>query len=62
MEVNGFKPDHVILLPQNRQLLTLMTIIRDVNTTGTLFTSTVQKIARQLITLGKAPTSVDLIT
>ncbi|RHZ52479.1 hypothetical protein CDV55_102853 [Aspergillus turcosus] len=51
MEVNGFKPDQVILLPQNCQLLTLMTIIRDVNTTGTLFTSTVQKIARQLMTL-----------
>ncbi|KAF7122884.1 hypothetical protein CNMCM5793_000994 [Aspergillus hiratsukae] len=48
--VNGFKQDQVIFLPQTRQLLTLMTIIRDVNTTGTLFTSTVQKIARQLIT------------
>ncbi|RHZ49391.1 uracil phosphoribosyltransferase [Aspergillus thermomutatus] len=49
--VNGFKQDQVILLPQNRQLLTLMTIIRDVNTTGTLFTSTVEKVARQLVTL-----------
>ncbi|EAW15314.1 uracil phosphoribosyltransferase [Aspergillus clavatus NRRL 1] len=49
--INGFNPEQVILLPQKGQLLTLMTIIRDVNTTGTLFTSTVQRVARQLLTL-----------
>ena len=45
--------DRITVLEQDRQLLSLMTIIRDVNTDSRDFCSAVERVAPKLIGLGK---------
>lgn len=47
--------DRITVLEQDRQLLSLMTIIRDVNTDSRDFCSAVERVAPKLIGLGKNP-------
>ena len=45
--------DRITVLEQDRSLLNLMTIIRDVNTNDRDFSAAVEKVVRRLITAGK---------
>lgn len=46
------KMDRITVLEQDRSLLNLMTIIRDVNTNDRDFSAAVEKVVRRLITSG----------
>lgn len=52
VESSPYDPCQVTVLPQNSFLLTLMTILRDSETSSKLFSETVEKVADQLMGAG----------